>query len=265
MIGRRTNPWLASYVIAGVLLLYAPIAILFLFSFNQTQYLAFPITGFTLDWYARMSENAGLFTSLNNSLQVGWVASAAATMLGLLGAKATTRYRFPGRAGSVGLIMAPLVIPEIILGTSLLAFLLAAGFSLSLLTVTLGHILICTPYAFAIMTSRFAGFDASLEEASLDLGENAIGTFRRVTLPLVMPGILASLLLCFLISFDEFLLAFFLAGTDQTLPVFMYSQLRFPKKLPEVLALGACIIAASIVLLVIAELLRRRGDPSTRD
>ena len=115
------------------------------------------------------------------------------------------------------------------------------------------------------MLQRFAGFDPSLEEASLDLGENAIGTFRRVTLPLVMPGILASLLLCFLISFDEFLLAFFLAGTDQTLPVFMYSQLRFPKKLPEVLALGTCIISASIVLLVIAELLRRRGAPAGQD
>ena len=265
MVGRRNNAWLGAYVMAGVLLLYAPIAVLFLFSFNQTQYLAFPITGVTLDWYYRMSENAGLFTSLHNSLQVGWVASAVATMLGLLGAKATTRYRFPGRTGSVGLIMAPLVIPEIILGTSLLAFLLAAGFNLSLLTVTLGHILICAPYAFAIMTSRFAGFDPSLEEASLDLCENAIGTFRRVTLPLVLPGILASLLLCFLISFDEFLIAFFLAGTDQTLPIFMYSQLRFPKKLPVVLALGACIITVSIALLVVAELLRRRGDPSARD
>ena len=264
MVGRRTNPWLATYVIAAVLLLYAPIAALFLFSFNRSHYLAFPITGFTFDWYGRMSENAGLVTALKNSLQVGVVASAVATMLGLLGAKAATRYRFPGRGASIGLIMAPLVIPEIILGTSLLALLLAAGFNLSLLTVTLGHILICMPYAFAIMTSRFAGFDPSLEEASLDLGENALGTFRRVTMPLVMPGVLASLLLCFLISFDEFLIAFFLAGTDQTLPIFMYSQLRFPKKLPEVLALGTCIISASIFLLVIAELLRRRGDPSAR-
>jgi spermidine/putrescine transport system permease protein len=264
VIGRHNNPWLASYAVAGIVVLYAPIAVLFLFSFNKTHYLAFPLTGLTFDWYYRMADNAGLFTSLVNSLQVGWVASAIATMLGLLGAKAVTRYRFPGRAGSIGLIMAPLVIPEIILGTSLLAFLLAAGFNLSLLTVTLGHVLLCTPYAFAIMMSRFSGMDPSLEEASLDLGENAFSTFRRITLPLVLPGIFASLLLCFLISFDEFLIAFFLAGTDQTLPVFMYSQLRFPKKLPEVLALGTCIITISIALLVIAELLRRRGDPAAR-
>lgn len=259
MTARYGNPWLAAYAVAGVAALYAPIAVLFLFSLNETQYLAFPIKGLTLDWYRRMAENAGLFAALINSLQVAAVASIAATLLGLLGAKAATRYRFPGRAPSIGLAMAPLVIPEIILGTSLLAYLLAAGFNLSLGTVMLGHILLCTPFAFSVMASRFAGFDPSLEEASLDLGEPALGTFVRITLPLVAPGIIASLLLCFLISFDEFLIAFFLAGTDQTLPIFMYSQLRFPKKLPEVLALGVCIITASIALLVAAELLRRRG------
>ncbi len=264
MIGHRSNPWLAAYAVGGVLALYAPIAVLFLFSLNETQYLAFPIKGLTFDWYRRMAENAGLFAALYNSLQVAAVASTAATLLGLLGAKATTRYRFPGRTASIGLTMAPLVIPEIILGTSLLAFLLAAGFNLSLGTVMLGHILLCTPFSFSVMASRFAGFDPSLEEASLDLGETAIGTFLRVTLPLVLPGIIASLLLCFLISFDEFLIAFFLAGTDQTLPVFMYSQLRFPKKLPEVLSLGVCIITASIALLVVAELLRRRGDATAQ-
>ena len=259
MIGRRANPWLAGYAVASVILLYAPIAILFLFSFNETHYMAFPMKGLTFDWYRRMAENAGLFSALNNSLEVGAVASIAATMLGLLAAKAATRYRFPGRAASIGLIMAPLVIPEIVLGTALLAFLLAAGFKLSLLTVMLGHVLLCTPFSFAVLSSRFAGFDPALEEASLDLGENRQATFLRVTLPLILPGIIASLLLCFLISFDEFLIAFFLAGTDQTLPVFMYSQLRFPKKLPEVLALGTCVILASIVLIVLAELLRRRG------
>ncbi len=259
MTARYGNPWLAAYAVAGVAALYAPIAVLFLFSFNETHQLAFPIKGLSLDWYRRMTANAGLFAALTNSLQVAVVASIVATLLGVLGAKAATRYRFPGRAATIGFTMAPLVIPEIILGTSLLAFLLAAGFKLSLGTVALGHILLCTPFAFSVMASRFAGFDPTLEEASLDLGESALGTFLRVTLPLVLPGIIASLLLCFLISFDEFLIAFFLAGTDQTLPIFMYSQLRFPKKLPEVLALGVCIITASIALLVAAELLRRRG------
>lgn len=259
MVLRSNNPWLAAYALGGIVALYAPIAILFLFSFNESHYLTFPMKGLTLDWYRRMAQNSGLFAALRNSLEVAAVSSIAATMLGLLAAKAVTRYRFPGRAASIGLIMAPLVIPEIVLGTSLLAFLLAAGFSLSLGTVILGHTLLCTPFAFAVLSSRLAGFDPSLEEASLDLGENGAATFLRVTMPLILPGIVASLLLCFLISFDEFLIAFFLAGTDQTLPVFMYSQLRFPKKLPEVLALGTCVILASIVLIVLAELLRRRG------
>ncbi|HXV25885.1 MAG TPA: ABC transporter permease [Alphaproteobacteria bacterium] len=260
MIARRGNPWLAAYAVSGVLLLYAPIALLLLFSFNESHYLVFPMKGLTLDWYRRMAGNTGLFSALRNSLEVAAVASIAATMLGLLGAKAVTRYRFPGRAASIGLVMAPLVIPEIVLGTSLLAFLLAAGLNLSLGTVMLGHVLLCAPFAFAVLSSRFAGFDPSLEEASLDLGENGLATFVRVTTPLVLPGIIASLLLCFLISFDEFLIAFFLAGTDQTLPIFMYSQLRFPKKLPEVLALGTCVILSSIALIILAELLRRRGS-----
>jgi spermidine/putrescine transport system permease protein len=110
-----------------------------------------------------------------------------------------------------------------------------------------------------VMISRLEGFDKNLEEASLDLGEGAWMTFWRVTFPLAIPGIIASLLLSFTISFDEFILAFFLAGTDVTLPVYIWSQLRFPAKLPSVLALGACILVASFVVVSFAEWFRRRG------
>jgi spermidine/putrescine transport system permease protein len=133
------------------------------------------------------------------------------------------------------------------------------GLPLSLTAVTAGHVMLCTPFATAVLISRLEGFDRALEEASRDLGEGAWGTFRRVTLPLAAPGIVASLLLCFTISFDEFVLAFFLSGTDQTLPVFLYSQLRFPQRLPQTLALGTLILAASTVVVVEAEWLRRRG------
>ena len=103
------------------------------------------------------------------------------------------------------------------------------------------------------------GFDKSMEEASVDLGENAWWTFWRVTFPVVFPGVLASLLLCFTISFDEFIMAFFLAGTEPTLPIFIYGQLRFPQKLPGVLALGACILVFSFVVVFFSQWLRRRG------
>jgi spermidine/putrescine transport system permease protein len=133
------------------------------------------------------------------------------------------------------------------------------GVSLSLYTVSLGHILISVPFAMATMIPRFEGFDKSMEEASADLGENSIWTFWRVTFPIMFPGVLASLLLCFTISFDEFIMAFFLAGTDPTLPIYIWSQLRFPQRLPGVLALGACILVISFAVVFLSQWLRRRG------
>jgi spermidine/putrescine transport system permease protein len=121
------------------------------------------------------------------------------------------------------------------------------------------------PFSMLVLMARLEGFDRSLEEASEDLGENAWMTFWRVTFPLALPGILASLLMSFTASFDEFVLAFFLGGTDTTLPVYLFSQLRFPQRLPSMLALGSTILAASTVVIVGSELLRRRGlRPETR-
>jgi spermidine/putrescine transport system permease protein len=155
--------------------------------------------------------------------------------------------------------MAPLVLPEIIIAVSLLLVLLQLGMQLSLFTVVLGHILICIPYSVTVLISGFEGFDRSLEEASADLGESAWGTFRRVTLPLVAPAIISSLLVSFTISLDEFILAFFLSGTEPTLPVYIWGQLRFAAKLPSVLALGTLLLIASFLLLSIAEIMRRRA------
>jgi spermidine/putrescine transport system permease protein len=155
--------------------------------------------------------------------------------------------------------MIPLVIPEIILGIALLVLANMGGIPLTLFTIGFSHMLLCVPFSMLVMISRLEGFDKSLEEAALDLGENAWGTFWRVTFPLALPGIVASLLLTFTISFDEFILAFFLAGTDVTLPLFIWSQLRFPPRLPSVLALGATILVASFVVVAFAEWFRRRG------
>jgi spermidine/putrescine transport system permease protein len=127
------------------------------------------------------------------------------------------------------------------------------------MTVVLGHLLICVPFAITVLMSRFDGFDKSLEEASLDLGETGWMTFWRVTFPLVLPGVISSLLLTFIVSFDEFLIAYFLAGTDTTLPIYIWGALRFPAQLPKVLALGAMIILASSVLVVLAEWIRSLG------
>ena len=259
----RPNRPLHIYALLYLAFLYIPVLFLPIFSFNDSIFIAFPLTSFTTQWYVELVDNEPMLAALANSLKVGGVTSVAATVLGVFGAKAVTRYRMPGKAPAVFVIMLPLFIPGIILGVALLILLSRAGVPLSLYTITLGHILISVPFAMATLMSRFEGFDKSMEEAAADLGDNAWWTFWRVTFPMVFPGVLASLLLCFTISFDEFIMAFFLSGTEPTLPIFIYSQLRFPNKLPGVLALGAIILVVSFLVVFFSQWLRRRGIDDT--
>ena len=238
--------------------LYAPVLLLPLFSFNDNIYMTFPLKGLTLKWYTMMVNDASLMKAFWASVKVAVIAAIVGTILGFLSAKAMTRYHMRGKGALFAFIMIPLVVPSIILGASLLSFFRQfLDVNLSLWTVGMGHVLICIPFSMLVLVARLEGFDRSLEEASCDLGMSAWQTFRRVTLPLAMPGVLASLLLCFMVSFDEFLKAFFLCGNQTTLPVYMYSLLRFPDFLPSVLALGSCILIVSIVLISVAEWLRR--------
>ena len=156
-------------------------------------------------------------------------------------------------------ILAPLILPEIIVGVSLLIVLIQLGITLNVWSVILGHTLLLTPFSIIIMNSAFNNLDLSLEEASMDLGENQFGTFYRVILPLVLPGIIASLLIGFTLSLDEFIIAFFLTGTDTTLPVYIWAQFRFPKKLPATMALGTILLIVSLMLLSLSEYFRRRS------
>ena len=247
------------YAIAYLAFLYLPVAVLPVFSFNDSQYVTFPLKGFTLKWYHQLADSYGLLNALGNSVRVGVAVSILSTVLGVFAAKAFTRYRMRGRGGLIGFIMVPLVIPEIILGISLLMTFSLSEVRLSLITVGIGHLLLCVPFSMLVLISRMEGFDSSMEEAARDLGENAWGAFWRVTFPIMLPGIVASLLLTFTISFDEFVLAFFLAGSESTLPILIWSQLRFPEKLPSVLSLGAIIVVLSMLVVLAAELTRRRG------
>ena len=206
-----------------------------------------------------MVNSPSMLEALLNSIKVGLIVAIVSTILGLLAAKALTRYRLPGRGPVISFIMIPLVIPEIILAISLLILISQVDIPLSLWTVGFSHLLLCIPFAMLVLISRMEGFDNSLEEAALDLGENGWMTFWRVTFPIVLPGIVASLLLTFTISFDEFVLAFFLSSTDATLPIYIWSSLRFPTKIPAVLALGASIFVISFFVVSFAEWLRRRG------
>ncbi|MEI9989879.1 MAG: ABC transporter permease [Rhizomicrobium sp.] len=259
MARKRGGFGLLAYAVLYLAFLYVPVLFLPLFSFNNSTFIAFPLSGFTTQWYGQMFADEAVQQALFNSLRVGAAAALAATALALPAAKALTRYRVPGGAAVLGLTNLSLFIPEIVLGISLLILLSALGIPLSLWTVTLGHIVVCAPFAITVLMSRMEGFDKNLEEASLDLGENGWMTFWRVTFPLALPGVISSLLLSFMVSFDDFLIAYFLVGNDATLPIYIWGQLRFPYKLPSVLALGAMILVTSAILVVVAEWVRSHG------
>lgn len=250
---------LTTYAFLYLIFLYLPVLFVPLFSFNSGTIVAFPINGWTLDWYRQLSEQDTLIQALWNSLAVGGATALLSTAMGLFAARAFVRYRFKGKAVAEGLVMLPLVIPGIIVASSMLVLFLFLGLKPSLFTVVLGHTFLALPFAVSILKSAFDDFDVSLEEASFDLGVGAFETFRRVTLPVVAPGIVASFLVTFTVSFDEFVLAFFLSGNQPTLPVYIWSQIRFPAKLPNVLALGSILLFASVLLLVLAEYFRRRS------
>ncbi|GAB2176603.1 ABC transporter permease [Dongia sp. agr-C8] len=260
-MARRPIRLLSIYAVAFVALLYGPLLLLLLFSFNDSLYVAFPFKGATLKWYAGLFDYPGLLAALGNSVSVAIPVSITCTAVGLLAARALTRYRLPGRRAITGLIMIPLVVPFIILGIALLTTIRKTlDLPLSLWTVGISHLLVCLPFSVLVLLSRFEGLDRSLEEASLDLGESGWMTFWRVTFPIALPGVISSLLLSFTASLDEFLLALFLSGDRPTLPIYIWSQLRFPQKLPGVLALGSCILAFSFSLIIFAEWIRRRGN-----
>ena len=198
-----------------------------------------------------------------NSIIIALTTAVLSTLLGIMAARASARYKFPAQKAIMGFIMLPLVLPEIIVGVSLLVVILQLGFQLSLWSIILGHVLICTPFCVAILTSAFLNLDQSLEEASFDLGWSRFQTFWRITMPLVAPGIISSMLIAFTISLDEFIIAFFLAGTEPTLPVYIWGQLRFPARLPSLMALGTILLVVSLTLLLIAEYFRRRTARKT--
>ncbi|MGJ8609908.1 MAG: ABC transporter permease [Octadecabacter sp.] len=250
---------LTIFIIAFILFLYAPTLLLPIFAFNDSSIIAFPLSGFTLDWFKDLGDAVELRKAAGTSLTIATTTAVIATILALLATSATVRYKFPGKGPMIGTIMLPMVLPEIIIGVSLLTVVLLAGLKLSVYTIIMGHVLVCTPFSIAILRSSFQQLDPSLEEASLDLGESRITTFRRVTLPLIMPGVVSSLLISFTISLDEFVIAFFLSGTEPTLPVYIWSQLRFPQRIPSVMALGTLLLILSVLLLTLSEFLRRRS------
>ena len=240
--------------------LYAPIAILLVFSFNKASVPTFPLSGFTLNWYHDFLTNSELQASLETSAEVAAISSVIAVALGILASIGISRSRFRGRGLVTAVLLIPLVIPLVVLGISLLLLFHVLGIQLSILTIAIGHVVISVPYTILVLLPRLGQIDSSLAEAAYDLGAGPVTTFRRVTLPLILPAVVSAFLIAFTTSFDEYAVASFVVGTRPTFPIYLYSALRFPSRLPQVIAVAVVVLTLSMVVVVAAELWRRRAE-----
>ncbi|RVD18601.1 ABC transporter permease [Mesorhizobium sp. M4B.F.Ca.ET.017.02.2.1] len=256
--------WLGLYVLGYLVFLYLPVLLIPLFSFNNSIQAAFPLQGFTLEWYETLYGNPVLSGALANSLVIAAVAATGATLCGITVSYMDLYGRSPLAATISAIARLPILIPGVIVGISLLILVNLIGLGPSRVSIVLGHILVALPTTVVVMRSRFAAIPKTIREAALDLGASDWTTFRRVMLPLSAPAVLSAFMLAFLISFDEFIVVFFLAGTEPTLPLYIWSQLRFPRSLPTVMALGTVILAVSFIIAGSAEILRHRGLGAAR-
>jgi spermidine/putrescine transport system permease protein len=258
MNSRRGSLPLTIYYFSLIALLYLPIALLFLSSINSSAFLSFPIKQLTLDWYQKLFDADAVLRSARNSLVVAMGSSIAATLLGAMVSILMLRYKFRGQNILVALAVLPLIVPYVVLGVALLILFSVLHIDRSLWTVSAAHTVVALPYTLLIIASRLAGFDASLEEAAMDLGADYPTTLRRIVLPLIFPAMVSAWLTAFTVSFDEFALALFLAGTQPTFPVYLFSQLRFANRLPIMIALAVLLMIGTLTLVFIAERFRRR-------
>jgi spermidine/putrescine transport system permease protein len=256
-VGRTRVPLRGTYL-AILILLYFPIALLFLFSVSENSSLSFPIQGLTLDWYREVFEDAALLEAARNSLVVGFAAATLATLIGFAVSVAVVRFRFRGRAGLVGLAGLPLIVPFIVLGVSLFLLFIFVDIPRSLATIAIGHSVVAVPFATLILLARMIGLDPNLEDAAMDLGATYRTTLRRIVVPLMGPSILSAWLTCFIVSFDEVAIALFLAGGDPTFPIFLYGQLRFAQRLPVLIAMAVLLMIGTVTLTLVAFRLGRR-------
>ena len=246
-VKRRAGALWAAAILAYAFL-YAPLAIVVAYSFNDSRLNA-QWVGFTFAWYAKLFQNDKMLQAAWNSLVIGITASAISTVLGTMAGYAL--YRFRMRVLPL-LVLAPIAIPEILMGVSLLIFFVLLNISLGMLSIVLSHVAFCVGFVAIVVRSRLAGMDESLTEAARDLGATPWNAFRLVTLPLIMPGIVAGALMAFTLSIDDFVITFFTAGVGSaTLPLQIYTMVKIAVT-PEVNAVSTLLMALTLVLILIA-------------
>lgn len=238
------------------LFLYIPIIILVLFSFNDSKLNAV-WTGFSLKWYVSLFNNHSILEAAKNSLIIAFMSTIISVMLGTVTAIGMYKYKFKGKTALDGLLYVPIIIPEIVMGIAMLAFFSQVKLPLGLATLTLAHVTFSVSYVVVVVRTRLEGFDKSLEEASMDLGATPAQTFFKVTLPIIMPGILAGGLLAFTLSLDDVIISFFVAGPQSnTLPLKVFSMVKFGVT-PEINALSTILMIFTITTVVFMQMLSK--------
>jgi len=238
--------------------LFLPIAVMVLFSFNHIEgRFNFVWNGFSLDAWRHPFAVAGLSDAMILSLEIAAISTVIATALGTLIALALIRYRFLGFSATNLLVLIPLTTPEIVLGASLLTLFLQLGMQTGFMTIVIAHVMFNISYVVVTVKARLRGFDWTLEEAAMDLGANEFQTFRKVTLPLIFPGILAAALLAFALSLDDFIITLFNSGQEVTFPLFVWGAARVAVP-PQINVMGTMIMGTTVVLMVLSLLLQRR-------
>lgn len=244
----RRSPWMWAAAFFAYAFLYAPLVIVVAYSFNDSRLNA-QWVGFTLDWYDRLFHDEKMLIGARNSLFIGLTASAVSTVLGTMAGFAM--YRYKARLLQL-LVLAPIAIPEILMGVSLLIFFVLAGVTLGLTSIVLSHIAFCIGFVAIVVRARLAGMDESLTEAARDLGATPWRAFRLVTLPLIMPGVVAGALMAFTLSIDDFVITFFTAGIGaSTLPLQIYTMVKISVT-PEVNAVSTLLMLLTLALILIA-------------
>jgi len=246
-----------GWTLAVFAFLYIPILLLVIYSFNDSR-LNLYWAGFTTKWYGQLFANDVLLRAFKNSLIVGASATVLAVFIGTSAAWLLYRYRFPAPQLLGLLIFIPMVMPEVLMGTSLLVLFVAAGLPLGYTTLIIAHTTFCFPFVLVGVQARLQGLDPALEEAALDLGATPLQAFRLVIIPYLMPAIIAGALMSFTLSFDEYIVTVFTSGAEsQTLPLKVYGMVKRGGS-PELNALSAIFIGATILLVIGSQLFTRK-------
>jgi len=258
---RATQRLLGGWTAATMVFLYLPIAILVAFSFNTSR-LNILWEGFTLDWYRAVWRDAVLVRSLQNSLYVAGVTTVLSVALGTAGAWLLHRYRFRGVRLWQTLIYVPMLVPEVIMGVSLLILFVVMHLELGYTSIIISHVTFCFPFVLVAVQARLAGLDPALEEAAMDLGATPAVAFRKVLVPYLMPAIVSGALMSFSLSLDELIVTYFTASAgSRTLPLEIFGRVK--KGLdPTLNAISTIFILFTVVLVVSTELIKRRSTPA---